>query len=67
MFSSYLKTVAEFISKKGNPYKMLTPNLHNFIPGTSVPSSDTKKVLNCYLHGKEQYGIFRNKMSGRPI
>ena len=59
MFNSQVKTVAEFILKNGNPYKMLAPNLYNFVSGATIPSTVTKKILNCYLDGKEQYGIFR--------
>ena len=59
IFNSQVKTVAEFILKKGNLYKMLAPNLYNFVSGTTISSTAAKKVLNCYLHGKEQYEIFR--------
>ena len=40
MFIGQLKTVGEFISKEGNPRKMLAPNIHNFISGTTIPSAD---------------------------
>ena len=40
---------------------MLAPNLYNFVSGTTIPSTATNKILNCYLHGKEQYEIFRTE------
>ena len=61
MFNTQVKAVSEFILRKGNPYKTLAPNLHNFVSGLTISSVDTKKVLNCYIHGKEQYRIFRNE------
>ena len=61
MFNSLVKTVAEFILNKENPYKMLVPNLYNFVLGTAIPSTATNNTLNCYLQGKEQYEIFRTK------
>ena len=60
-FNSLVKTVAEFTLNKGNPYKMLVPNLYNFVLGTAIPSTATNNTLNCYLQGKEQYEIFRTK------
>ena len=60
-FNSLVKTVAEFILNKGNPYKMLVPNLYNFASGTAIPSTATNNILNCYLQGKEQYEIFRTE------
>ena len=60
-FNSLVKTVAEFILNKGNPYKMLVPNLYNFVLGTAIPSTATNNTLNCYLQGKEQYEIFRTE------
>ena len=32
--------------------KILVPNLHNFVSGTTVPSTITKKILNCYYAEK---------------
>ena len=61
MFNSQVKTVAEFILEKGNPYKMLALNLYNFVLGTTIPSAATNKVLSCYIHGKEQHEIFRTQ------
>ena len=61
MFNSLVKTVAEFILNKENPYKMLVPNLYNFVLGTAIPSTATNNILNCYLQGKEQYEIFRTE------
>ena len=76
MFNSLVKTVAEFILNKENPYKMLVPNLYkslqnpykmlvpnlyNFVSGTAIPSTATNNTLNCYLQGKEQYEIFRTE------
>ena len=61
MFNSQVKTVAEFILEKGNPYKMLAPNLYNFISGTAIPSTATNKILNCYLHEKESNEIFQTE------
>ena len=58
MFNSLVKTVAEFILNKGNPYKMLVRNLYNFVSGTAIPSTATNNILNCYLQGKAQYEIF---------
>ena len=60
-FNSLVKTVAEFILNKGNPCKMLVPNLYNFASGTAIPSTATSNILNCYLQGKEQYEIFRTE------
>ena len=60
MFNSQVKTVAEFIPKKGNSYKMLALSLNNCIRST-ISSADTKKVLNCYIHGNEQQDIFRTE------
>ena len=67
MFNSQVKTVAEFILEKGNPYKMLAPNLYNFASGTTIPLTATNKILHCYLHGKEQTESFLDqskKLSG---
>ena len=61
MFNSQVETVAEFLLKKGNPYKMLAPNLYNFVSGTTVSLTVTKKILTSYLHGEEQYEIFRTE------
>ena len=61
MFNSQIKTVAEFILENGSPYKMLAPNLYNYVSGTTIPSTATNKMLNCYLHEKEQYEIFRTE------
>ena len=32
--------------------KILVPNLHNFVSGTTIPSTITKKILNCYYAEK---------------
>ena len=61
MFNSQVKTVAEFILEKGNPYKMLALNLYNFVVGTTIPSTATNKILSCYIHGKDQYEISRTQ------
>ena len=36
MLNSQVKAAAEFILKKGNPYKMLVPNLYNFVSDTTI-------------------------------
>ena len=61
MFNSQVKTVAEFILEKGNPYKTLALNLYNFVVGTTIPSTATNKILSCYIHGKDQYEISRTQ------
>ena len=61
MFNSQVKMVAEFILEKGNSYKMLAPKLYNFASGTTIPSTATNMILNCYLPGKEQCEIFRTE------
>ena len=38
--------------------KILVPNLHNFVSGNTIPSTITKKILNCYYVEKKQYGNF---------
>ena len=58
MFNSQVKTVAEFLLQKRNPYKILVPNLHNFVAGTTIPSTFTKRTLNCYYTEKSNIGIF---------
>ena len=58
MFNSQVKMVAEFILHKRRPYKILMLNLHNFLSGTAIPSTFTKKIWNYLLYRKEQYEIF---------
>ena len=53
MFNFQVKTVAEFMLKKGSPYNMLAANPYNFVSGTTIPSTDNKKILNHYLHGNK--------------
>ena len=38
--------------------KILVPNLHNFVSGTTVPSTITKKILNCYYAEKSNMEFF---------
>ena len=58
IFNPQVKSVAEFILKKRNSYKMLASNLYNFVSGTTIPSAVTKKILNCCSHRKEHYETF---------
>ena len=58
MFDSQVKTVAEFILQKRSPYKILVPNLHDFVAGTTIPSTFTKKTLNCYYTKKSNMEFF---------
>ena len=60
MFNFQVKTVAELILKKGNPYNLLAPTyiaLYQVL--LFYQQILASKILNCYLHGKEQYEILR--------
>ena len=58
MLNSEIKMFAEFILQKRSPYKILVTNLHNFVSGTTIPSTFTKKTLNFYYTEKSNMKFF---------
>ena len=61
-FNESVEKGACFIEQRDNPYTLsLSTKLYHFTTGQLVPDEISKKLLNAYEHGKDQYITFRNE------
>ena len=61
-FNESVEKVACFIEQRDNPYTLsLSTKLYHITTGQLVPEEISKKLLNAYEHGKDEYITFRDE------
>ena len=61
-FNESVEKVACFIEQRDNPYTLsLSTKLYHITTGQLVPEEISKRLLNAYEHGKDEYITFRHE------